>query len=94
MPWSIVTKYLVHKSWHLLETKGDLEMSDKFIGHWISDETKNLVSGFHEDDENSIVALKLKRLKYIFVKIELSLDSSSHHHSSGLKSLKSLKIIF
>ena len=49
MPWSIVTKYLVWKSWHLLETKDDLEMSDKYIGHGISDETKSLVPGFYEN---------------------------------------------
>ena len=34
-----------------------------------------------------IAALKLKRVKPIFVKIELPMDSCSHNHSSGLKSL-------
>ena len=36
-------------------------------------------------DIKYIVALKLKILKSIFVKIELSMDSCSHHHSLGLK---------
>ena len=41
-----------------------------------------------------ITALKLKILKSIFVKIELSMDSCFRHHSSGLKSFKSIKFIF
>ena len=41
-----------------------------------------------------IAALKLKSLKSIFVKTELSMDSCSHHHSSGLKSFKSTKFLF
>ena len=40
-----------------------------------------------------IVALKLKSLKSIFVKIELLMDSCSYHHSSSLKSSKFTKFI-
>ena len=40
------------------------------------------------------VALKLKSLKSVFVKIELSMDSCSHHHPLGLKNFKSTKFIF
>ena len=42
----------------------------------------------------SFDALKLKSLKSIFVKIELSMDSCSHHQSPRLKSFKSTKFIF
>ena len=68
-------------------------MSDKYIGHGISDETKSLAPGFYEYDENIIVTLKLKSLKSIFVKIEVSMNSCSHHHSSGLKSFKKFKSV-
>ena len=35
-------------------------MSDKYIGHGISDETKNLVQEFYEDDENNCMMLGAK----------------------------------
>ena len=48
-----VTRYLVRKSRHLFNTKGVLEVPEKYTGHGITDETKELVQAFYEDDENS-----------------------------------------
>ena len=48
-----VSRYLVRKSRQLVRSKGILEMPDKYVGHGISEETKNIVTSFYEDDENS-----------------------------------------
>ena len=48
-----VTKYLVRKSQDVLREKGFLEMSDKYTGHGLSEDTKTIVREFYEKDEYS-----------------------------------------